>query len=131
MVNLIFLSISNYLYERPHTAHCICTNSSNKVAQDSCFHQNFSLKLYGFEKGEKLFWVARFNVSTSERKYTKHSTRHRFRNQPAVNTHVLCLKQRTVIEFLPAESSSVRDSHKRLKASEDMTLRTETQQVAV
>jgi hypothetical protein len=54
-----------------------------------------------------------------------------FWNQPAVNNHVLCFKQRAIIEFLPTESSSVRDGHKRLKASEDTTLRAETRQVAV
>ena len=75
--------------------------------------------------------VERFNVSTSESKSTKYWTRHSFWNQPAGRSLVFCFKKSTVIEFLPAGSSSVRNSHKRLRVPLDTTQRTETRQVAV
>jgi hypothetical protein len=76
-----------------------------------------------------MFKAVRFNVTNYESKSSKYSTRHGFGNQPAVNSHMFCFKQRSkraIIEFLTTENSSVTDRQKRLNASEDMSLRAET-----
>jgi hypothetical protein len=131
MVNLTFLSNIQLLVWKIPYCTLYMYKQINQGRPRQLFPAQFLFKTSPFWKMREIFGDIRFNVSTSERKSMKYSTRHRFWNLPAVNSHVLCFKQRAIIEILPTESSSVRESHKRLKASEDVTLRAETQQVAV
>jgi hypothetical protein len=107
--------------------HTVYVQTAQPRSAKTVIPLTISLKnLHRFGREEKIFRAVRFHVTTSERKFMKYSTRHRFGNQPAVNSHVFCFKQRAIIVFLSTKSSSVTDRHKRLKASEDMTLRAET-----